>query len=206
MNMRNLRTVIIALALSLAMSANAQLKVGLKGGLNISDFSFSEDMFKSHNRTGFFVGPTLRLTLPLAGLGIDAAALYNQREAELSEQSSAGIESMTVRQKSIDIPVNLRYDLGLGSSFGVFAFAGPQWSINVGDDNFKWDSSSSYSLKKSTVSVNVGFGVCLSSCLQLSANYNVPCGKSGEVSFGDGVKAGFEGRHKTWQIAAAFYF
>ncbi len=44
-------------------------------------------------------------------------------------------------QKSLNIPVNVRYGFGLSSLANVFVFAGPQWGINVGDKNFKWNDN-----------------------------------------------------------------
>ena len=74
----------IALAMiSAANTAQAQVKFGVKGGLNVTNMSFSKDVVDANNQTGFFIGPTLKFTLPIVGLGIDASALYDQREAKL---------------------------------------------------------------------------------------------------------------------------
>ena len=42
--------------------------------------------------------------------------------------------------------------------------------------------------------------------LQVGANYNIVCGKTGEVTVIDGVEEAFRGRSNTWQISAAYYF
>ena len=151
-----------------ATSANAQVKFGLKGGLNVTSMSFSEDVFDASNKTGFFVGPMVKVTVPIVGLSFDAAALYDQKEADVKYNIDGELGKTTVRQKSINIPVNVRYGFGLSSLANAFLFAGPQWGINVGDKNFKWNETSSYSLKKSNFSVNVGAGVTLLSHLQIS--------------------------------------
>ena len=148
----------VVAALMIATPSDAQVSFGLKGGLNVSDMSLSKDVLESSNRLGFFVGPTLKVTLPLTGLSADISALYNQSESKIDDE--------TISRKYIDIPLNARYGLGLGS-IGVFAYAGPQVSFNVGDDEFSWTSSDSYKnsfqLKKSLFSVNVGAGVTVSS-------------------------------------------
>ena len=74
---------LVALGMMAAMPSQAQIKFGLKGGLNITDMSMSKDVLDASNRTGFFIGPSVKFTLPVVGLGIDAAALYDQREAKL---------------------------------------------------------------------------------------------------------------------------
>ena len=57
-----LSTLMVVACLWIAIPAQAQLKFGLKGGLNISTLTFSEDVFKGDNRTGFFIGPMAEFT------------------------------------------------------------------------------------------------------------------------------------------------
>lgn len=111
-------------------------------------------------------------------------------------------------QKSLNIPVNVRYGFGLSSLANVFVFAGPQWGINVGDKNFEWNKSGCYSLKKTNFSVNVGLGVTLLSHLQLSANYNIACGKTADVTWEETGKNIVNGNSKnnSWQIALGYWF
>ena len=202
-----LSLVFMVAAMMYATSANAQGKFGLKGGLNVTSMSFSEDVFDASNKTGFFVGPMVKVTVPIVGLSFDAAALYDQKEADVKYK----LGKTTVRQKSINIPVNVRYGFGLSSLANAFLFAGPQWGINVGDKNFKWNETSSYSLKKSNFSVNVGAGVTLLSHLQISANYNIACGKSADASLVKAAEAltnagKDKSRNNSWQIALGYWF
>ena len=75
----------IALAmLFTANTANAGINFGVKGGLNVTSMSLNSEVFDASNRAGFFFGPTVKFTLPIVGLGIDASALYDQREAKLT--------------------------------------------------------------------------------------------------------------------------
>ena len=207
-----LSLVFLVAAMMFATSANAQVKFGLKGGLNVTSMSFSEDVFDASNKTGFFVGPMVKVTVPIVGLSFDAAALYDQKEADVKYTGTDGeLGKTTVRQKSINIPVNVRYGFGLSSLANAFLFAGPQWGINVGDKNFKWNETSSYSLKKSNFSVNVGAGVTLLSHLQISANYNIACGKSADASLVKTAEAltnagKDKSRNNSWQIALGYWF
>ena len=207
-----LSLVFLVAAMMFATSANAQVKLGLKGGLNVTSMSFSEDVFDASNKTGFFVGPMVKVTVPIVGLSFDAAALYDQKEADVKYTGTDGeLGKTTVRQKSINIPVNVRYGFGLSSLANAFLFAGPQWGINVGDKNFKWNETSSYSLKKSNFSVNVGAGVTLLSHLQISANYNIACGKSADASLVKAAEAltnagKDKSRNNSWQIALGYWF
>ena len=204
-----LSLVFMVAAMMYATSANAQVKFGLKGGLNVTSMSFSEDVFDASNKTGFFVGPMVKVTVPIVGLSFDAAALYDQKEADVKYVGTNGdFGQANVKQQSINIPVNVRYGFGLSSLANIFLFAGPQWGINVGDKNFKWNDNSSYSLKKSNFSVNVGLGVTLMSHLQLSANYNIACGKTADVTWKETSEKIVNGNSKnnSWQIALGYWF
>ncbi len=177
-----------------AISAQAQgFKFGLRGGVNLTSLSLSEsamDNLKS-NSAGFYVGPTVKFTLPLIGLSFDASALYDQRKAEV-----AG-EDLTTR--SLAIPVNVRYGWGLGSLADIFLFAGPQVAFNFADGPTNW------TMNKSQFSVNVGIGTTLFSHLEVKANYNIACGKTAEFQVAD-VATNFTAKSNAWQIGLAYWF
>lgn len=206
-----LSLMVLAASLLPMSEADAQVKFGVKGGWNLSSLKLNDDMFTSDNKNGFFIGPMVKVSLPLTGLGFDIAALYNQREAKMryADDVVGGDLSRrtTIKQKTIDVPVNLRYSIGLASMANVYFFGGPQWSINVGDENFKWDSVSSYTLKKNTLSFNIGAGLTFLQHIQASVNYNIEASKSGKMEIerlddGDWVK----GRNHTWQVSLGYWF
>lgn len=205
--------IVLAVSVLFANPAQAQIKLGVKGGLNVSSLKLNDDMYDTSNRAGFFIGPMVKVTVPITGLSFDIAALYDQKDAKVrvaDDVVGGTYNSTTVTQKFIDIPVNVRYGFGLSSLANIFLFAGPQWGINVGDKNFKWNESSSYSLKKANFSVNVGAGVTLLSHLQASVNYNIECNKSGSMDTGsldsNGNPVVVKGRNNTWQISLGYWF
>ena len=202
---------LLAVALTAALPAKAQLQFGLKGGLNVTSMSFSEDVFDKSNQAGFFIGPTVKFTLPIVGLGADASVLYDQRSAKMKAytgNASGIVAEETLKQQQVVIPINLRYAFGLGEAANVFFFAGPQFGFNVGDkEKPLWDGVAEWTLKSSNFSVNVGLGAMLLNHLQISANYNIACGKTGEVSSSEILKAVKDKAHaNAWQIALAYYF
>ena len=74
-----MKMAVLAAALTLSANASAQLKFGLKGGINTSEVSVNDDVWKTDNRLGFFIGPTVKFTLPIVGMGMDISALYEAR-------------------------------------------------------------------------------------------------------------------------------
>lgn len=187
-------------ALMTAVPAKAEVKFGLKGGLNLTSMSLDANAFSKSNQAGFFIGPTVKFTIPIVGLGFDASALYDQRKAEVDDTS--------IKQQSIQIPINLRYGIGLGSTASIYFFAGPQFGFNVGDKDIKTDVGN-WTFKSSNISANVGLGLMLLGHLQVSANYNFGLGKTGEFDeyLPGAVNAIKEnGKLNAWQIGVAYFF
>lgn len=185
-------TLLVMLCLLCAVPSQAQVKFGFKGGLDISKL----DTKVSDNRTGFFVGPMLDVTLPIIGLGFDVAALYSQSGIDVNNKSSEKL-------KSVEIPVNLKWTLGLGSTFGVFIAAGPQFGFSINDG---WKQLMEES-NKSFVSVNVGAGLKLLRHLQVGVNYNIGASKLGDmiVDSSEGkLRSGI--RKNSWQVSLAYMF
>lgn len=153
-------TLLVAAALMMGITAKAQVKFGVKGGVNVTSMSFNNSVFDASNRTGFFIGPTVKIQLPLVGLGIDASALYDQREAKVkyTGTGTSYTTDKTLRCQAINVPINLRYGWGLSSLANVFLFAGPQFGFNVGKKNQDLTENTSWSVKNSNFSVNVGAG------------------------------------------------
>ena len=199
---------LVVLAVVMTMTAQAQgIKFGVKGGLNISKMSFSKDAVKSDNKTGFFVGPAIKLSLP-AGFGLDIAALYDERSADVyggykSEEDKLimNTEGETIKQKSIQVPVNLRYNIGFSSLAGLYLALGPQFGFPVADKVFDTDFGE-YRLKDANLSINFGAGVYVLGHLEVGFTYNLAAGKSGEFKNWDDVDT----HNHAWQISAAYYF
>ena len=183
---------LIVMAVAIAMPSKAQVSFGVKGGLNFTNMSFDkgsvDDFLK--NKTGFFVGPTVKFQLPVVGLGIDGAVLYDQREGDIEVTIPGGSATEKLKSQSIQVPINLRYEIGLGETANVFIFAGPQVGFNIGDKTSElWNDMAEWRLKTSNFSANVGVGFTIMSHLQVSANYNIALGKTGEVTPSDATSA-----------------
>ena len=201
--MKKILALVVLLA-TITVAAQAQVKFGVKGGLNITNMKFDNSVADKSNQAGFFIGPTVKFTLPVVGLGIDAAALYDQRSAKVSDE--------TLKQQSIQIPINLRYGFGLGSTASVYIFAGPQFGFAIGDKTKEIiNNVADWRLKDSNLSANVGLGLMLLNHLQVSANYNIALGTTGEVDVNSALGTTWDtaiGKAKAnaWQISVGYYF
>ena len=198
--------IVMAVALLTAVPSQAQIKFGVKGGLNVTKMSVSSDVYSADNNNGFFIGPTVKFTLPLVGLGIDAAALYDQRKGSLVRSDN---KAEDVKFKSINVPVNLRWNIGLGSLAGVYLAAGPQFGFALGDFSDAWDSNF-YKKENMNVSINLGAGLSLFKHLELGFTYNIQTKDAYTIT--EDYAGGSLGREITdiktnaWQISAAYYF
>ena len=199
---------LIVMAVAFAAPSQAQVKFGAMAGLNltnISDFSLSAAGVENaiSSRAGFFIGPTVKFTLPIVGLAVDASALYDQREGKTNGES--------LKSQSIQIPINVRYGIGLGSLVNVCAFAGPQFGFNIGNKTKELKNDvANWTLKSSNFSANVGIGATIASHVQLKVNYNIALGKTGEVEFKDAVTGTWNtitgAKANAWQVSAAYFF
>ena len=207
--MKKLLSLLVLLTVLAVMPASAQsVKFGVKGGLNVSSMSFDKDVVDSKNRVGWFIGPSVKLSLPI--IGFDIAALYDQKETE--------VDAAVIKQQSVLVPVNVRGNFGLGSMASIYIAAGPQFGFNVGDDEFSWLSTDSYTntfqLKKSSFSLNLGAGVTVLKHLEVGFAYNIPLGDTGDAdvlgvagNLANNAWSTIKGaKINTWTVSAAVYF
>lgn len=170
-----------ALLLSLAWATPASalgFDWGVTGGLNLTKLKLkgeAKEMLKSDNQAGWFIGPKVHFSLAL-GFGLDGSLLYSQQKYSVTDKEDGLSEYKTSR--SIEIPINLRYSIGLGSIASAFVTTGPQFDFNVGSK--KW-ADGMFERSNMTTSWNVGAGVKLLGRVEVGVGYNFALGKVGET-------------------------
>ncbi len=207
---KSVLSLIMVLVMVTVLPVSAQIKFGIKGGMNLSQMSLDKDVFNTTNRAGFFFGPTLKMGLPAPGLGLDLSALYNRQEAKVEGINNK--VNTVLKQQQLIVPVNVKYSIGVGSAANIFVFAGPQIAFNIGDKVKKIselkDQAAEWTMKSSNFSVNAGVGLTIATHFQVTANYNVGVGKTGDITW-KGVKESVE-NHKTkansWRVGVAYFF
>ena len=192
--------VLIILMAFIAVPAKSQLKFGVKGGLNISSVHLNSDILKADNVTGFQIGPMIETTIPLIGVGLDAAILYSQKGMDVKSETGT---STNVKTDYIDVPVNLKWKFGLPIIKGYLA-AGPYIGFRVGGDKF-WEIPGSVvgqvKAKNFSAGLNFGAGVDLISHLQVGINYGL-----GLTDNYSAEKYDLNAKNRGWSVTAAILF
>lgn len=204
---------VIGLSLALChlplSEAQAQVRFGVKGGFQLATMEFNADALRHSNRVGFNIGPTLEIGLPVTGISVDAAMLYERRDLKVEEE--------TFRQQSLLLQGDVKFGAGLGDVLGIFILLGPQFSFNVGDDVIQWvtnkGENNQFALQETMLSVNFGAGVSLANHLEGAVRYNVPISKTGDFTWSqltDELSGQTwnhaKSRTNSWSISVTYYF
>ena len=195
--------------LSISPVGAQKVRFGFKGGLELTQMEFSSDALRDANRAGFYIGPQVKFSLPVVGLGIDVSALYSRR--------SLKVEGETMLQESLLIPGHIRYGAGIGNVVTVFLCTGPQLSFNLGDDILYWrdryDNNKQYLLQNTMLSLDFGAGVTIGSNLEAAVYYNQPLGKTADFTWdqlGSEVTSfswkRAKSRTNAWHVSLSYYF
>lgn len=202
------------------------LHFGLKAGVlgNKADIHGLSREVKVENLTGFQVGPMLQYQTGFHGLVLDFSLLYVQRGVRLDNTLSG--KSVDVKTQSIDIPIELKWEMGLSEHFDLFLGIGPSFSFLVGEDNWGRELAhiaidavdknlSSMGWRSTEVGLNVGGGVKLMRHLMLSCYYNIGLTQSAKHHIGgnkhdvlDDLLDGdvFETKNRYWHLSLAYVF
>lgn len=201
---------VLVAALSFALPSQAQFKFGVKAGLNMNSVSLKDYQgnLDGDNRTGFFAGVTADVTIPLAGLGVEASLLYDNKSIALSDGTNESKKTLHY----VSLPINAKYTIGFSSLASVYFATGPQFSWNVGDRNWKLSNidgiSQGWELNKSEFSWNIGAGVTALKHIRVGYNYNIGIGKTAEASVLGTAIQGVKGKLKnnTHQVSLTYIF
>ncbi len=196
---------VLVTAFVFAIPSQAQLKFGIKGGLNVNSVSLSNlpSNIDGENRTGFFAGVTADFTIPIVGLGADVSVLYDNKVIGIED--AAGKSNKTLHY--VTLPINAKYTIGLSSLASIYLATGPQFAWNVGSKNWSRPTED-WELKKSEFSWNVGAGVTVLSHVRVGYNFNIGIGKTAEVTPTGATTSAVKGKLKnnTHQISLTYLF
>ncbi len=189
----------VVAALFIVSAAQAQLRFGVKGGVNIASVKFNQDVIESKNITGFHIGPMVELMVPVLGIGFDAAMVYSQKGFELNDKG--------YRNSYVDIPVNLKYKIMLPLVKPYLA-AGPYASIRVSGDkvtDIPGKVTDQLKAKSFAAGLNFTAGAEVFDIVQVGLTYSLGLTDNYET-FDKKNPISYMGKPHTWMISAAVFF
>lgn len=164
----NKKLVLLAFAGFAAATTNAQIQIGVKGGLNLSSYGGSYSSGTS-TLVGFHLGGLVKIPL-VEQFSLQPELVYSTQGAKLN---SDGV-SASLHDNYLNIPVMFKYT----HESGFFAETGPQLGFllsakeKIGDNStdrkgsfkstdFSWDFGIGYLLKPANVGINLRYNVGL---------------------------------------------
>lgn len=176
-------------ALASAPSANAQIRFGVKGGLNMVSHSLSGVNYGSKDSyNGFMIGPTLEAMF--GPLGVEGSLLYSQKGISLN--------NLDASINYLEIPVNLKMKFGI-PMVKVYGYAGPYLSYGfVGDVS----NLLKVNISKWDVGGNVGAGVEVFNFVQVGVNYGFGFAKN-KITINN-VESSY--KNGVFSVTAGIYF
>lgn len=219
--MKKISTFCIALLLAFVGTVAAQAQsfsYGITAGYNLTKLTFSgsaKKNFSSDNKPGWFIGPKVEFNTVI-GLGMDASLQYSQRKLNICENmyeaSDDILDNRSETYRTIEIPINVRYNVGLGKMASVFVYTGPQFGFPL--QSMKWEdfgTGSNFSKEKMNTTWNIGAGVRLLKHLEANVGYNFALSKAGSAILNNfGVETGsgksLKYRTNTFQVQVAYMF
>ena len=225
--MKRLLNVIVLLSFLFPIAGMAQgLHFGLKGGVlgNKAHVRGLTSHFKEENLTGFQIGPMAQYQTGFYGITLDFSLLYVQRGVKITNESRR--VSADLKTQSIDIPIELKWELGVSRDFDIFLGIGPSFSFLLDKDDWGRELAhiaadvlekdlNSMGWRSSEVGLNVGGGVKLLQHLMLSCYYNIALSSSAKHHIGGNIHGAiddlfdgnvFETKNRYWQLSLAYIF
>lgn len=189
--------IIVALLAIVVVPVQAQVRFGVKGGVNISTVSFSSDVLNADNLTGFQIGPMIEANIPLLG-ALDLGVLYSKKGMSMDGED--------ISTDYIDIPLNLKWKLPI-PVITPYLSAGPYVGFRVGGDDVWTTTKTQIEAKSFSAGLNFGAGVQLISHLQIGFNYALGLTENYSAQpITSGSFTDSNGKNRGWSITAAILF
>ncbi|MBQ5643499.1 MAG: porin family protein [Bacteroidaceae bacterium] len=205
--MKKILLAIVLVACGLAASAQTKMfRWGVEAGMNFNSLSFDKEMFESSNRAGFFVGPKVKLNIPLLGFGADAALTYSMNGVNVENPNTG--TNISKNLSNIEIPLNIRYDFSLFKVLAIYLATGPQYNYCLSSDATIAElyGKADGTISRSTWGWNIGGGFELFDHLQLGVTYTIPISDSGSLTWADATNIISNYKQKTVKVRLAYYF
>lgn len=222
--MKSYQKIIVALFIAIFSlgAAQAQIRFGIKGGLNLNSLHFNDaaTTFSDDNKCGYTVGVMTEFQVPIIGLCFDLSAMYTRMNSEVLSKAAlpGNIDSSLANMSTtsyitnnsnhenigknfLEIPVNIKYKFGIPVISNIltpYLFTGPSFAFKL--DKNKIDEMET---RTSQVAWNIGLGVQLIRHLQISGSYGFGMNNVAKHWMNtESIKA----KNNYWTVTAAWLF
>lgn len=192
----------ITVLLMAVSGVHSQIRIGAKGGINISNVYFSKNVFDANHSVGFNVGPVIELMFGEHGLGFDAAILYTQKGFKLEEK--------TIENAYLQLPVNFKYKFS-SSDIKPYLTAGPYIDLKIAGKDV-WDvavnvqgAKEQIKAKNFGAGLNFGTGVEIAKVIQIGINLNWGLTNNYKSFNAENIDS-YKGKSVTWSGSAIVLF
>lgn len=186
-------------------AANAQLRFGVKAGLNVNNLRLTDasHIADKDNRCGWTAGVMTEFQVPVIGLCFDLSAMYTRMETEFTGSDA---DNISYNKNFLEIPLNIKYKFSIplvGAIVKPYLFTGPSFAIKLDKNSLK-----AIQTKTCQTSWNIGLGAELVKHLQIGASYGIGMNNVMKLTdqwtsvHPDKVKA----KNNYWTVTAAYLF
>jgi len=164
-----MKKILILPLLLIAISVNAQIRLGIKGGVNISNFTGGDfNTIETSSLVGFHAGALVHWKM--GHLVLQPEVVFSNQGATLS---SGGVDS-NFKISYVNIPIVLQYE----TDGGFYLEAGPQVGFKVSEDipNTTIEDFA----KGNDLSIALGLGYHSKMGLGIGGRYNIGVSKVGD--------------------------
>lgn len=158
------------LVISAMAFGQAQVAIGLKGGLNLSKLDISQGVSNVDNRTGFHGGAFV--LVKLAMIGIQPEVLFSKQGSSYKVNTT----SYEANYDYINVPIMLKFYLPAGLNLQAgpqFGFLSSSELINTATGVKDPQDAAKLFSQKSDLAVSLGLGWDLPFGLTIDARYNL---------------------------------
>lgn len=188
------------------LGAEAAFRWGPTAGINVSTLHWKQKLLETSQTVGAQAGIMGELMIPGIGFGVDFGLKYSMQGAKVNfgqypvwSVSGYGDENVIIH--TLEIPLDLRFKWtrmdGLEDIVAPFAYAGPAFTFNLGDNNI-----GALEYPAGYLALRCGLGLEFIKKIQLSAGYTWGVSYITRTVKLDNLSA----QPRSWNIALTYLF
>ncbi len=163
-----MRLVLVVAMLAIVTGASAQLNLGVKGGVNMSNF-YGDDLDDQNVKIGFHVGLAADYEFAYNS-AIQTGLFFTTKGAKYSESVGDASADFTVNPMYLQLPVHYAYKLDVTPGTRIVFHAGPYVAYGIGgksklsgslgdwDGETEWDVFGDDGFKRFDAGLGLGVG------------------------------------------------